>query len=196
MTASLTYHVAITLDGRIAWPDGTYDGFIENGDHVDAFLESINDYSAVLMGRRTYDVALRAGLPAGQPAYPGRPNYVFSRSLDEPLATAPEFHLVREGPEAIVRGLKTMLTGEIWLCGGGVLAGTLLEAGLIDVLLLKVNPILFGEGRPLAASLTRRHDFELVDSRQYESGVIVLRYARAPSRVRGEADVASAEVGR
>ena len=176
MTATVIYHVAITLDGRIAHPNGSYQGFLESGDHVDAFVAAIAKYSGVLMGRETYEVGLRAGLPLGQPAYPGIPNYVFTRTLRDPHESSPELHLVRDDPVSEVRRLKAQSVGQIWLCGGGKLAGTLLEAGLVDTLLLKVNPILFGEGRPVAAGLTRRHDFELVAATCHDSGVVLLHY--------------------
>ncbi|MEO1231359.1 MAG: dihydrofolate reductase family protein [Myxococcota bacterium] len=179
MPAKLTYHVAITLDGRIAHPDGSYDGFLDTGDHVDLFTEAIQSYAGVLMGRKTYDLGLQAGLPLGQPAYPGRPNYVFSRTLDAPKQPSPEFELVRGDAVERVLGLKSQTSGTLWLCGGGVLAGALMEAGLVDELLLKVNPRLFGEGRPLADGLTRRHDFELENVHPHTSGVVLLRYRRS-----------------
>ena len=183
MTATLTYHVAVTLDGRIAHLDGTYDGFLDSGEHVDAFVDAIRSYSAVLMGRRTYEVGLKAGLAVGQPPYPGRPNHVFSSTLEAPPEASPDFHLQRGRPEVVVQDLKARLSGEIWLCGGGELAGTLIEAGLVNDLVLKVNPILLGDGRPLAAGLTCRQSFRLVDCRTYDSGVVVLRHRFSPSPV-------------
>lgn len=46
-------------------------------------------------------------------------------------------------------------------------------------LVLELNPVLFGAGRPLAARLTRTHGFRLVDTQPHDGGVVVIRYRRA-----------------
>ncbi|PKL30446.1 MAG: dihydrofolate reductase, partial [Spirochaetae bacterium HGW-Spirochaetae-10] len=51
----LIYHVAVTVDGFIARKNGSVDGFLMQGDHVDAYLEHLKDYDTVVMGRRTYE---------------------------------------------------------------------------------------------------------------------------------------------
>lgn len=175
-TAQLIYYIATTLDGRIAHPNGSYQGFVEDGPHVPPFLDAIETSSAVLMGRKTYDVGLTAGLPLGQPAYPGRPNYVFSRTLDAPDDAHPDFHLVATDPVACVAELKASLAGTIWLCGGGELAAGLLGAGLVDEVVLKINPLLFGQGRPLVAGLAQHIDLALIASTAHTNGVITARY--------------------
>jgi dihydrofolate reductase len=50
---------------------------------------------------------------------------------------------------------------DLWLVGGGDLAGQFAEAGLLDEVVVSVAPVTLGAGRPL---LPRRLDLELVES--------------------------------
>ena len=66
---------------------------------------------------------------------------------------------------------------DIYLCGGGTLASTLFDAGLIDEVLIKLNPVMLGTGKPLAPRLTQLVGLELLSTKAYSSGVVLLHYA-------------------
>ena len=71
----------------------------------------------------------------------------------------------------------------IWLCGRGALATALQSE--IDVLLLKMQPVVIGAGVPMfAATGVDLMRFDLVGSRAFDSGVLFLTYHR---RAGGEA---------
>jgi dihydrofolate reductase len=167
----LVYHVACTLDGFIAREDGSLDGFLEEGEHIRDYLDSLREYDAVLMGRRTYEVGLRLGVTS---PYPAMEQYVISRTLA--ASPDPGVELVREDPGALVRRLKGEPGKDIYLCGGADLASHLLAEGLIDEIIVKLNPVVFGKGIPLFSKAIRRTALELISSRTYANGVVVLRY--------------------
>lgn len=185
----LVYFVATTLDGFIAAPDGDTEAFI----HAPAYLRELaaefpetfpthartalaldapgTHFDTVLMGRGTYEPALRLGITR---PYAHLRQVVFSRSL--PATTDPAVTVVAGDPVPVVRRLKAEATGrDIWLCGGGDLAGQLL--GEIDALILKLNPITFGGGTPLFAGPAALARFALVAVQPREAGVVLLRYA-------------------
>ena len=193
----LTYYVAVSLDGYIASPDHAFDAFDVEGDHIDLILKEYVDtlpaaglealglkadrsrFDTVLMGWNTYAV----GFPYGvYDPYPHLRQYVFSRrhtKADGNLDAAGEIMVTAEDPVSVVRRLKAEPEGTgIWLCGGGQLASTLIDE--IDRLVLKVNPVLFGDGIRLFA--TRPYDprrFELTGSRTFRTGVVMNEYRRA-----------------
>ncbi len=167
----LIYSVATTLDGFIAQTDGSFNHFIMEGDHVTDFQASLATFDTVLMGRKTYEVGLSLGVTS---PYPMMRQYVFSRTMEQSLDE--QVTLISETPEDFVRGLKTGNGQDIWLCGGGHLAGVLLNEGLIDEVVLKVNPILFGSGIPLFGKEATPVNLGLVDSKVYNNGVILLSY--------------------
>lgn len=163
------YAVGMSLDAMIAdaedgvgWMigDPEYDGI--------AFFREID---TALMGRRTWEVALKHG--GG--AMPGIRGYVFSRTLraeDHPGVT-----VVAEDAAGVVAALRAEDTGrDIWLSGGGELFRTLAAAGLVDTVEIGLNPILLGAGIPLAPRLPRAVGLELRESTAYRSGLVVLRY--------------------
>ena len=174
----IIYHVATTLDNFIAHEDGSFDGFIAEGEHVTDFLDSIKHYGAILMGKNTYEVGYKYGLKPGDPAYgdinPDMKNYVFSRSAQ--FGSNERVQLVKEGVIEFVKQLKTEEGKDIWLCGGGALAGTLLEYELLDELLIKLNPIVFGSGIPLFGGCRKNVNLALSSSKTYNTGVLLLRY--------------------
>ena len=147
---TLSYYVASTLDGYISEPGDNFERFVMEGEHVDDFLASLRNFDAVLMGTATYDVGYRAGVIN---PYPGLHKYIFSRSL--PDITHEEVDVVRTDAADFVRDLKTQPGRSIWLCGGAKLATSLLAARLIDEIVLKLHPRLFGQGTPLFASPAR-----------------------------------------
>ena len=167
----LKYHVATTADGFIAREDGSFDCFPMEGEHIADYLESLKSYGAVLMGRRTYEVGLKVGVTD---PYPHLKSYVFSRTMKE--SPDERVEVVAENAVAVVRRLKTETGKDIYLCGGAAVATELFKEGLIDEVILKLNPLLLGSGIPLISDIGRHVDLELIGSKVYDSGVVLLSY--------------------
>lgn len=86
----------------------------------------------------------------------------------EPAAMPKNVPTARGDPSAPLEGLKAMVRyGDIWLLGGGVLAGQLLDAGLIDRVEMTVLPISLGQGRPQFGNGGRRRVFDRVGTRTH-----------------------------
>src|SRR5262249_26567871 len=59
----LKYYVASTVDGFIGHEDGSVNGFLEQGEHVTDYLESLKTwFDVVLMGRKTYEFGFQFGV--------------------------------------------------------------------------------------------------------------------------------------
>ncbi|MBC8075535.1 MAG: dihydrofolate reductase [Chloroflexales bacterium] len=185
----LIYYVASTLDGFIAHHDGSFDGWPWDDDYgVDLFETfpetlpahlrtpenaSVDNkwFDVVLMGRRTYEVGLKEGLTN---PYPTMQQYVFSRTMQQ----SPDANvtLVADNVVDVVQELKQGTGKAIWLCGGAELASTLFAADLIDQMIVKLNPVLFGSGVPLFAPVVKQAALQLTRHKSYESGHVVLYY--------------------
>lgn len=171
----ITYHVATSLDHYIAHEDGSVGGFLPEGDHIPAYLAHLQEYDTVIMGRRTYEFGYAFGLEPGQPAYPHMQHYIFSKSLEVPDVSE-KVKVVAEDQLAFIHSLKAGSGPDIYLCGGGVFAGWLLDEGLIDKLRIKLNPTIFGQGIPLFGDSQRTVNLILTDTTVYTSGVLLLDY--------------------
>lgn len=186
---ALTYFVATSLDGFIAAPDGRFDAFAMQGDHIDALFQDYpetlpgaalaaaqitpeNDtFDTVVMGWNTFAVGLSLG---ELDPYPHLRQYVCSRT-HESNEVGGDVIVTSEDPVQLVRRLKAEPSSrDIWLCGGGRLAAE------IDRLVLKVNPVMFGAGvRLFEADTYRPQAFRLKSNRTFSSGVVMSSYERA-----------------
>ncbi|GAB3940508.1 dihydrofolate reductase family protein [Spirosoma harenae] len=174
----LVYDVAASLDNYISHSDGSIDGFQTEGEFVNNFLERIKSYDIALMGRRTYQWGYAYGLQEGEPAYtqinPDLMNYIFSKTLT--FEPGQLIEVINRDEAEFVRTLKSGEGKPIWLCGGGELAATLLDAQLIDELIVKLNPVILGEGVRLFGSSNTKITLQLLESKAYDNGVILVRY--------------------
>jgi dihydrofolate reductase len=142
MHRRLRYHVAVSLDGFIAGPEGQYDWIVT--DPAIDFAAMYKEYDTAVMGRKTYEVMAAQG---GHGKIPGLEVIVFSRSLRP--ASYPGVRIVNDDPREVVTKLKTKTGRDVWLFGGGVLFRLLLDAGLVDTVEVAVIPVLLGAGIPL-----------------------------------------------
>lgn len=169
----VTFGVANSLDNYIARPDGAVDWLLwckEVNEIMGAFWKTID---TVLMGRKTYQVALEQSRGKKNP-YPGIKSYVFSRTLDESPDKTVE--IVREDAAAFIRKLKSEEGKDICLMGGGEFAKAMFEAGLIDEIGFNIHPVLLGQGIPLFHEMNRQIELELLDCKTLKNGCVVVSY--------------------
>jgi len=171
----LTYYVASTLDGFIAREDGSFSDFVWDDELVADYFATIETFSTVLMGRKTYELGLAEGKTS---PYPSLQQLVFSRSMEK--SPDPAVELVRSDAARRMSALKQEEGNGIWLCGGADLATLCLEAGLLDALVLKLNPIIFGRGIPLFRQRVDLGGLELTERKVYASSGIVQLHYRFP----------------
>lgn len=173
----LVYYVATSIDHFIAREDGSFDDFLSEGHHITDYIDSLQQYDTVLMGKHTYEVAYQYGLKAGDPSptYPHMMQYVFSQSME--VYNHPQLKVIKDDASQFVNNLKQEDGGTIYLCGGGKFAGYLLAHQLIDEIILKVNPIILGSGIPVFGAFNRVLNTELLDTKIYNNGVVFLHYA-------------------
>jgi dihydrofolate reductase len=168
----LTYHVSTSLDGFIAREDGSYDCFPNFPDATNEYLAALKNYGSVLMGRKTYEVGLRVGVAS---PYPHLKQFVFSKTL---LKSPCEAVTLKRGELVeTVRQLKSTTGAGIYLCGGADLARQLFDANLIDEVIVKIQPVLLGQGISLVGPMRNERALRLNSSTIHPSGVAVLRYS-------------------
>src|SRR6266496_2024687 len=166
----VTFGGANSLDNFIARKDDSVDWLLwdkEVNSIVKAYWQAID---TVVMGRKTYEVALRNW----RPAYPGVKNYVFSRTIRKNLDKTVE--IISSDATDFVRRLKNEEGKGICVMGGGVLAKSLFDARLIDEIGFNIHPVLLGSGVPLFHEMDKQIDLELLDCNRLRNGCVVLSY--------------------
>ncbi|HYJ78194.1 MAG TPA: dihydrofolate reductase family protein [Longimicrobiaceae bacterium] len=166
---TVTFGVACSLDGFIAREHHGVD-WLHWSDDVSAIMKDFwKTIDTVVMGRKTYEVAL--GMGTG--AYPGVRNYVFSRTLKD---VGEGTELVREDAADFVRRLKEEPGKGICVMGGGELARSLFEGAVVDEVGVNIHPVLLGTGIPLFPPTSRQTDLELAECRTLDGGCVYALY--------------------
>jgi dihydrofolate reductase len=160
----------MSLDGFITDAQGGVDWLVEDPDMDMAALFA--QYDTLVMGRGTYEEALRLGGEGALQAM-GLKAYVCSTTLAS--ADCPGATVTTDGV-ATVRALRNEPGKDIWLFGGGVLFRSLLEAGLVDGVDVALMPVLLGEGIPVVPPGAHWGELRLTQHRTYPSGIVFLCY--------------------
>lgn len=177
----------ISADGYAAEPDGGIGFFVDARSINEADqdqLQLLERVGAIVLGRTTYrmfaDYWPEAD-PAQEPvAAPLNtlPKYVVSNTLDEaPWGKRGDAATILRGDgTASVRSLRKHVDGDLILWGSLTLTDALLRAGEVDLLRLRIVPVLIGAGRSFAPSDLGQRPLELQSIRGYPQGLVVLEY--------------------
>ena len=146
------------------------------------WIEQVRGVAGSVYGRRMYEIMRywdeddpewSADLREFAAAWRRQPKWVVSRSLK---SVGPNATLVPNDFEAVIRGLKTRLDGEIAVAGPS-LAGSLSNLGLIDEYRLYFHPLVLGRGTPFFAG--PRPPLRLMASDRIDEDTIRLSYVPA-----------------
>ncbi|WP_373497651.1 dihydrofolate reductase family protein [Aquiflexum sp.] len=170
----IVYYVASSLDGFISGHDGDVRGFVEKGDGVDRYVSDLANFDTVIMGRNTYEFGYKYGLKPGQPAYPHMKHYIFSDNLK--LKNPDDKVEVKKIDLNEIDLIQNQEGSDIYLCGGGQFAGWLLENQKIDILRIKLNPLILGGGKKLFGNSTKKYSLQLIDTAEYENSLQIMTY--------------------
>jgi len=171
----IIYYVASSLDGFISGENGDISGFTAHGSGVQQYLNDLLQYETVMMGRKTYEFGYEFGLKPGAPAYPNMNHFIFSKSLVLEDAEDNVQIISNYNIDEIFKIKKNSIT-DVYLCGGGLFAGWLLENEQIDILKLKVNPLILGKGIKIFGESNKSYHLNLIGTTKYEEGLIINSY--------------------
>lgn len=166
----VTFGVANSLDNFIARKDHAVDWLLWGKEVASITAAYWKTIDTVVMGRKTYEVAVKMGTTA----YPGVKNYVFSRTMRK--SPDERVEIVSADAAEFVRKLKKQKGKGICVMGGGELANSLFEAGVIDEIGFNVHPVLLGSGIPLFLPMTRQVNLELLECTPFKNGCVFVRY--------------------
>jgi dihydrofolate reductase len=168
----VTFGGANSLDNYLARPDHAVDWLLWGKEAAAVMTNYWKTIDTVVMGRKTYEVAVRSGQGGG--GYPGVKTYVISRTLSE--GPREGVTVVSQEAALFVRDLKEQRGKEICVMGGGELARSLFEAGLIDEIGFNIHPVLLGSGIPLFHPMSRQIDLKLLECKPFKNGCVYVRY--------------------
>ncbi len=165
---SLTqYYVAASVDGYIADQNDSLDWLFlarsaEGG--PPGYGPFIVDVGAIAMGSTTYEWILAhldvAGGANGAWPY-DVPCWVLTHRALPTLESVAPIVFTSDDIATVHAAMVEAAAGKnVWIMGGGDLAGQFADAGLLDELLLAITPVTLGEGKPL---LPRRLPLTLRD---------------------------------
>lgn len=176
----IVYYAAASLDGFIATPDGGIDWLppIEGADGSGGEDYGYHDFyasiDAVLMGSATYEkIQHHAAWP-----YAGKPCWVFSRQRRYAKSSDANITFTGASPDHIAEELAGRDIKRAWLVGGGKLAASFRERGLIATYGVCIMPTLLGGGLPLLAPHGSLERLMLTGCQTFRDGAVMLWYRK------------------
>jgi dihydrofolate reductase len=167
------YYTASSLDGFIADPHDSLDWLFPLGDVAEtSYPTFIREVGALAMGSTTYEWMLRHVVGADSP----QPAWVFtSRTL--PTVPGADIRFVRGDVRPVHRAMSAAAAGKnVWIVGGGELAGQFYDHGLLDELFVQVGSVTLGAGKPLLPRAITSPPLRLMSVRAVGTGFAELSY--------------------
>jgi dihydrofolate reductase len=183
----------VTADGYFSSADGKLDWVVPDPEVDSHGASGTAQTDTVLFGRRTYEMmaAFWPHVTDSDPHDAGRSapairamgkflndatKLVFSRTLKD--VTWRNSRLVRELDPKEIAAMKKQPGKDMIVLGSGSVVSELTAHGLIDEYDFVVAPVLLGSGRSLINGLPKTTSLELLDTKKYSSGNVMLRYGR------------------
>jgi dihydrofolate reductase len=176
----------VTLDGIMEDPGGA-EGFKYGGWSFQFWSEETAKYKfdelfasdALLLGRVTYQGFAKAWPTITDEAgFADRmnslPKFVVSTTLE--VVEWNNSTLIKENIAEEVARLKQQPGQDILVAGSGDLVHTLMQYDLIDEYRLMVHPVVLGSGKRLFREGTNTLKLQLLETKAFSSGIVVLTY--------------------
>lgn len=181
---SVTYSMAVSLDGYVAGPDGSFDWMAPDEEVFNLATDEVRKAGVHLLGRRLYETMLYWETADQNPSldystlefaatWRALPKVVFSTTLPAVQGNA---RLASGGLEEEIERLRAEAADGDIAIGGATLATQAAALGLIDEYRIRFVPVLVGGGRPFFPQREARVNLELIESRTLTSRVVYLRY--------------------
>jgi dihydrofolate reductase len=170
------FYAACSIDGYIAGPAGDMDWaekYLATGEDF-GYLRLVQECSAILMGRKTFDFEVDADPNMDRIL----PTYVYTSQPMRFDGVNPRQVTFVTGPLAdVVERITTEHPGKLFVSGGAQLVNGLLAERLLDEIILFICPDVLGAGVRLWGDSAKNAKLALLDSKQYESGLVRLRFS-------------------
>lgn len=179
------YYTAASLDGFIADPNDSLDWLFPLGDiAATTYPTFIREVGALAMGAHTYEWMLRhvVGPTAARPQpWPyQQPTWVFtSRAL--PLVPGADIRFAKGDVRPVHEAMVKAAGGKnVWIVGGGDLAGQFYDQGLLDELFVQIGSVTLGAGKPLLPRKITSPPLRLLSVRAVGTGFAEVHYEVPP----------------
>lgn len=161
----------------------TINGFLADDEHSLAWLFAVDggtdpddtllpaDATVMVLGSHTYEWMLREWHATGRDQewrdFAGaRPAFVFT-SRELPVPEGSDIRFLRGSVADALPELRAAAgDGDIWVVGGGDLAGQFLDAGALDEIAISVAPVALPSGAPLMPRRVESDRLTLVEVRR------------------------------
>ena len=175
------YYTASSLDGFIATEDDSLEWLFPLVDLNDSsYPDFIAGIGALAMGSATYEWIVRnsdkVAAETGSPWPYTQPVWVFtSRIL--PVIKGSNIRFVKGNVRQVYNEMR-VAAGEknIWIVGGGDLAGQFHDEGLLDELIIQIGSVTLGRGKQLFPRRVLSPTLRLISVHQMGDGMVELRY--------------------
>lgn len=182
------YYTASSLDGFIADQQHSLDWLFQFGDGPGGdYPEFIEAVGAIAMGSTTYEWILSHQILPGadrpQPwPYP-QPTWVFT-SRDLPQLPGVDIRFVRGDVRPVHQEMARTADGKnVWIVGGGDLAGQFYDHGLLDEIIIGFASVTLGGGAPLLPRLIASPPLRLISAQAYGTDFAQLTYEVPKTRL-------------
>jgi len=175
------YYTASSLDGFIATEDDSLEWLFSLADLNDSsYPDFIAGVGALAMGSATYEWIIgnsdRVAAETGSPWPYTQPVWVFTRRV-LPAMEGSDIRFVKGDVRQVHHEMRLAAgTKNIWIMGGGDLAGQFYDAGLLDELIVQLGSVTLGRGKQLFPRRVLSPILRLVSMRQMGAGMVELRY--------------------
>lgn len=179
------YYTATSLDGFIATEDDSLDWLFPLGDvNQTSYPDFITKVGALAMGSATYEwIRQHTEQSAEEPdrRWPyTQPCWVFSTRTLPPIPGA-DIRFVQGDVRPVHADMvKAAGQSNVWIVGGGDVAGQFYDAGLLDEIIVQVGSVTLGRGKPLFPRRVTSPMLRLVSVRQLGAGFAELHYTVHP----------------
>ncbi len=175
------YYTATSLDGFIATEDDSLEWLFALGSVAEtSYPAFIAEVGALAMGSATYEWMLAhantVAADMGSPWPYTQPTWIFSRRA-LPAILGATLHFAHGDVRPVHAAMRQAAGARnLWIVGGGDLAGQFADAGLLDEIIVQVGSVTLGSGKPLFPRRRTHPALRLISAQQVGASFAELRY--------------------